>query len=85
MDSVRKGIKEFLLKYSSPTSLSPKAPPLEHYTTVISIHKGSEGEVFIRNFLNENEWHGRLIVVTNEGNEHLDAMCASDLGISFDG
>ena len=37
LDSVRRGIREFLLKYSSPTSLSPKAPTLDHYTTVISV------------------------------------------------
>ena len=43
-DTVRKGIKEFMLKYSSPTSLSPKAPPMDHYTTILSLHKGSEAE-----------------------------------------
>jgi hypothetical protein len=37
MDSVRRGIREFLLKYSSPTSLSPKAPGLDNYTTIISV------------------------------------------------
>lgn len=44
LENVRKGVKEFLLKYSSPTSLSPKAPPLEHYTTIISLHRGSDAE-----------------------------------------
>ena len=53
IDSVRKGVKEFLLKYSSPTSLSPKAPPLESYTTIISLHRGSEAETYVKNFLNE--------------------------------
>jgi hypothetical protein len=85
LDSVRKGIKEFLLKYSSPTSLSPKAPHVDHYTTVISVHKGSEAEEYIRKFVEENEWKGRVIIVTNENNEHIDAMAASDLGISYDG
>lgn len=37
VENVRKGIKEFILKYSSPTSLSPKAPPVENYVTVISL------------------------------------------------
>ena len=37
IETVRKGIKEFILKYSSPTSLSPKAPPAENYVTVISL------------------------------------------------
>jgi len=85
MENVRKGVKEFILKYSSPTSLSPKAPPVDHYTTIISVHKGSEAEKFVRDFLQEKGWHGRFIVVTNENNEHLDAMAASDVGIAYDG
>ena len=45
MENLRKGVKEFLLKYSAPTSLSPKALPLEgNFVTVISTHKGSQGE-----------------------------------------
>jgi len=53
-DNVRKGIKEFLLKYSSPTSLSPKASPMNSFVTVISLHTGSPGEKFIRDYLKEN-------------------------------
>ena len=41
IESARRGVKEFLTKYSWPTSLSPTAPPLEEYVTVISLHKGS--------------------------------------------
>jgi hypothetical protein len=85
MENVRKGVKEFLLKYSSPTSLSPKAPSLDKYVTIISVHKGSPGEAYVRDFLQEKEWHGRLIFVDNEGNEHINAMSASDLGIVYDG
>jgi hypothetical protein len=48
LDSVRRGIREFLLKYSAPTSLSPKAPALEVYTTVISVQRGSEAEQYVR-------------------------------------
>jgi len=51
MDTARKGIKEFILKYSSPTSLSPKAPPVDNYYTVISVHKGSESEQYVKEFL----------------------------------
>lgn len=37
METYRKGVKEFLLKYSAPTSLSAKALPLEgNFVTVIS-------------------------------------------------
>ena len=36
-ENVRRGVKEFLLKYSAPTSLSPKALPKENFVTVISL------------------------------------------------
>ena len=78
IENVRRGIKEFLLKYSAPTSLSPKALPLENFATVISLHSGSEGEQYVREYLRQNKWHGKLIIVTEEGNEHYNAMCASD-------
>lgn len=48
MENVRLGIKEFLLKYSSPTSLSPKAPLLSQYTTVLSLHRGSPAEEWVK-------------------------------------
>lgn len=51
LENARRGVKEFLLKYSAPTSLSPKAPPLDHFTTVISIHRGSAAEEIIKDFL----------------------------------
>lgn len=85
VENARRGVKEFLLKYSAPTSLSPKARPLENFVTVISLHSGSDGERYTKEFLAKNEWYGKVIFVTNEGNEHLDAMCASDLGIIYDG
>jgi hypothetical protein len=85
LDPLRLGIKEFILKYSSPTSLAPKAPPAGKFVTVMSTHKGSAGEEFVNEFLHENEWHGRLIRVTNEDNEHINAMCASDYGYVYDG
>jgi lipid A disaccharide synthetase len=84
-ENVRKGVKEFILKYSSPTSLSPKAPPVENYTTVLSLQKGSESEKYVKEILNEREWFGRLIIVTNENNEHINAMAASDIGMVYDG
>jgi hypothetical protein len=84
-ENTRKGIKEFLLKYSSPTSLSPKARPLDNFVTVISVHVGSAGEKYIRDFVSTSEWYGKVIFVTNEDNEHLNAMCAADFGIIHDG
>lgn len=84
-ENARRGIKEFLLKYSAPTSLSAKARPLDNFVTVISLHSGSEGEKYVREYLKENPWHGKIIFVSNEDNEHLDAMCAADFGIIYDG
>lgn len=86
MESFRKGVKEFLLKYSSPTSLSPKALPLEgNFVTILSLHEGSEGESWVREYLQEKQWTGKLIITTNKDNEHYDAMAASDFGFVYDG
>lgn len=84
-ETVRKGIKEFLLKYSAPTSLSPLAKDTSHFRTIISVDAGSEGEQITREFLSKNGWHGKFEVITNQNNQHIDAMAASDYGISYDG
>ena len=73
------------MKYSAPTSLSPKATPMENFVTVISLHAGSEGERYIRDYMRENEWTGKVIFVSDIDNEHYDAMCAADQGIIYDG
>ena len=49
-ENTRKGIREFLLKYSAPTSLSAKARPLDNFVTVISTHAGSAGEQYVKEF-----------------------------------
>ena len=86
METYRRGVKEFLLKYSAPTSLSPKALPLDgNFVTVISTQAGSEGEAYVNEFLGEKEWTGRLVRVTDKGNQHFDAMAASDFGFLYDG
>jgi hypothetical protein len=86
IENLRKGVKEFLLKYSSPTSLSPKALPLEgNFVTILSLHKGSEGEEYAKNYIRDNEWTGKLIIVTNEENQHYDAMASSNFGFIYDG
>lgn len=86
MENLRKGVKEFLLKYSAPTSLSPKALPLEgNFVTILSLHEGSEGQAWVKEYLQNNEWTGKLIVVTNTDNQHFDAMAASDFGFIHDG
>lgn len=86
IENLRKGVKEFLLKYSSPTSLSPKALPLDgNFVTILSLHKGSEGEEYAKNYIRDNDWTGKLIVVTNEENQHYDAMASSNFGFIYDG
>ena len=84
-EATRKGIREFLLKYSAPTSLSAKARPLDNFVTVISTHVGSAGEQYIKEFVRETDWMGRVVFVNNEEDEHLNAMCAADFGIIHDG
>jgi len=74
-----------LLKYSAPTSLSLKAAPLNKFVTIISVQSESEGEAEVRQFLENSEWLGRVVVVTDQDNEHFDAMCASNVGISYEG
>jgi len=39
----------------------------------------------MKQYVKEQGWHGKVIWVTNEDNEHLSAMCASDFGIIYDG
>lgn len=69
LENLRKGVKEFLLKLSSPTSLNAKALPLDgNFVTIISVHSGSEAEAHVKQYLNENGWTGRYLVVTNENN-----------------
>ena len=82
---MRKGVKEFLLKYSAPTSMSPKALPMSNFVTVISLHEGSAGAAYVNEYLANNEWTGRVIIVNEKDNAHLDAMCAADMGIIYDG
>jgi hypothetical protein len=84
-ENVRKGIKEFLLKYSAPTSLSPKARPMDNFVTVISTHSGSDGEQYIKDHVANNEWMGKVVFVSEQENQHYDAMCAADVGIIYDG
>ena len=84
-ESVRKGVEEFLLKYSAPTSLSPVAKPLEKFHTFISLEEGSAAEAHVRELLDERGWKGKYTIVTDKNNEHFDAMASSDLGIIYDG
>lgn len=85
LENLRKGVKEFLLKYSQPTSLSQKAAPLDQFVTIVSVHEGSEAEKLVRDHIKENDWYGKVMVVTEKDNQHYDAMAASDFGFVYDG
>ena len=72
-----------MLKYSSPTSLSPYAAPVEKFHTIISLHKGSEADIYVQDLLRETGWHGSYEIIYD--GEHIDAMAASDVGLIYDG
>jgi len=48
--------------------MSAKAKPTDNFTTVISLHKGSNGEQAAREYLAKNEFHGKVIFVSDEDN-----------------
>jgi len=58
---------------------------MDNFVTIISLHAGSEGERHVREYLKENAWTGKVIFVSDVDNQHYDAMCASDMGICYDG
>ena len=84
-EACRAGVEQFLLKYSAPTSLSPIAKPMDKFHTVISLNSGSEGERVFNELLREKSWEGNYTIVTDQNNEHFDAMSASDFGLIYDG
>ena len=75
----------FLVYQSKAISNLTKARPVDSFVTVISTHAGSPGEKYMKEFVAKSEWLGKVIFVDNTENQHLDAMCASDLGISYNG
>ena len=85
LDAFRRGYNEFINRHSYPSSLSHYAPPKKMFKLVISLHKGTESEAYVRKYLKDAEYETDLIVVTNENNEHYDAMCASDFGVVYNG
>ena len=85
-----KGYNEFIYKYSAPTALSPYAPSRSSFKLVISLHKDTESEKYINDFLknnknNEYEIKTDYIIVSNEDNNHYRAICASDFGFVYNG
>jgi hypothetical protein len=77
LEAFLKGYNEFILKNSYPTSLSHYAPPKNSFKLVISIHQGTSSEKFVRDYLQKSILETDVIVVTNEDNEHFDAICVN--------
>lgn len=75
LEAFFKGYNEFIYKNSYPTSLSHYAPPKSNFKLVISLHKGTDSEAYVREYLKNSNIETELIVVTNENNEHFDAIC----------
>lgn len=85
-----KGYNQFIHKYTYPTSLSPYSASKSQMKLIISVHKGTSSERYVREFLNNNKNNEYdistdYIVVTNENNEHYSAICASDFGFVYNG
>lgn len=85
LEEFRKGFNEFIYKYSAPTSLSPNAPKSSAFKLIVSLHKGTESEKYVRDFIEGSEYASQVIIVTNENNEHYAAICASDFGFVYNG
>lgn len=85
LEAFRRGYNEFILKNSYPSSLSHYAPPKSNFRLVVSVSKGTKSEEYVRKFFKDFGTETDLIIVTNEDNEHFDAICASDFGIVYNG
>jgi hypothetical protein len=77
LEAFIKGYNEFILKNSYPTSLSHYAPPKSQFKLVVSLHKDTNSEQFVRNYLKTSNIETDVIIVTNENNEHFDAICVT--------
>lgn len=85
LEDFRKGYNEFIYKYSYPTSLSQYAPKKSCFKLIVSIHKGTESEKFIQDFIQGSEFATDVIFVNNEDNSHFRGICASDFGFVYNG
>lgn len=77
LEAFRRGYNEFIFRNSAPNSLSVHAPPKSAFKLIVSVHKGTNSEKYVRDFLKKNHYETEVIVVTNEGNEHYDSICVN--------
>ena len=85
LDSFRKGYNEFLYKYTSPGSLSRGAPSKDMFKLVVSVHSNTDSAIYVREYIKNNKFESQVIIVSDENNEHYDAMCASEFGFVYNG
>lgn len=82
LEAFIRGYNEFILKNSYPSSLSHYAPPKSNFKLVITLHKGTESELYVREYLKTSNIETDVIIVTNENNEHFDAICVNNFKIN---
>ncbi len=85
LEAFRKGYNEYIAKNAYPSSLSHYAPPRDMFRLVISVQDKTESEKIVREFIETSQFNSEVIVVSDKGNEHYNAMCASDFGCVYNG
>lgn len=85
LEDFRKGYNEFISKYSYPSSLSTNAPSKDLFKLIVSVQKDSENEKEIRDFISGAHFESNVQIVTDEHNQHFEAICASDFGFVYNG
>jgi len=85
LEDFRKGYNEFINKYTYPSSILTNAPPKDMFKLIVSVEKGSDCEVKIREFIQGSKYESEVIIVDNSNNEHYEAMCASEFGFVYNG
>lgn len=81
LEAFIKGYNEFVYKNSYPTSLSHYAPPKSNFKLVVSLHKDTSSENYVREYLKTSKIETDVIIVTNENNQHFDAICVRKISI----
>lgn len=81
LEAFRNGYKEFILQNSYPTSLSHYAAPKKAFKLIVTVQKGTKSEEYVRKYLSESPFETDFIIVSNENNEHFDAICVYNFNI----
>lgn len=55
------------------------------FKLIVSVHKGTDSEKHIKEFIKGSKFETETILVDNENDQHYSAMCASDFGFVYNG